>query len=430
MWKKCGTRIWDAGHKTVTLFQGASKIPLHTTLRMAGDGIQTHHVRVPRVKWVPVSARNIIQVYLNMVDWRHIQTGGLQGDTKDWSTSPNFIQWQEHQSTKAIPSPEARELIRRLMYEPPSPILLEGLEQVKGLLKEGTPVSWIQKTLEEELWEEEQFQQGHTPPPPGLQMVWDQLSPLLQGQQRPVEGRTIRDWRLSLTQAKRCDNCQCTLLATCLGCGLSRCGVRTCNAFCEPCGTCQTAPIKVDLKPPPRCTKGKRKIIAQPMSLNLHAVGLHFVESITGIEEIPAVDPALSEEEEQPLTDIRFRASVRGWTNEAHWSRAQTLLDKTDTRMVTMLQRDKECRLCIKRRGKDLDEETRAIHSKECKDCAEILQEPTRKGGKRAAGKGKQPTTKRTQSQVVKQREQHTSSQQVHYKFSDDEKTSLSPQRN
>jgi hypothetical protein len=192
------------------------------------------------------------------------------------------------------------------------------------------------------------------------------------------------------------------------------------------------------------------------MSLNLHAVGLHFVESITGIGEIPAVDPALSEEEEQPLTDIRFRASVRGWTNEAHWARAQTLLDKTDTRMATMLQRDKdiiliprdwwqdkagslepedpgwwytvnepvkfrECRVCIKRRGDDLDEETWAIHSKECKGCAEILQEPTKKGGKRTAGKGKQPTTKRTQSQVVKQREQRTRSQQVRYKFSDDE---------
>jgi hypothetical protein len=78
------------------------------------------------------------------------------------------------------------------------------------------------------------------------------------------------------------------------------------------------------------------------MSLNLHVVGLHFVESITGIEEIPVVDPALSEEEEQQLTDIRFRASVRGWTNEVHWSRAQTLLDKTDTRMSTMLQRDKD----------------------------------------------------------------------------------------
>jgi hypothetical protein len=159
------------------------------------------------------------------------------------------------------------------------------------------------------------------------------------------------------------------------------------------------------------------------MSLSLHAVGLHFVESITGIEEIPAVDPALSEEEEQPLTDIRFRASVRGWTNEAHWSRAQTLLDKTDTRMATMPQRDKdiiliprdwwqdkagslepedpgwwytvnepvkfrECRLCIKRRGDDLDEETWVIHSKECKGWAEILQEPTKKDGKRTAGKG------------------------------------------
>jgi hypothetical protein len=45
---------------------------------------------------------------------------------------------------------------------------LEGLEKVKGLLKEGT-------TLEEELWEEEQFQQGHTPLPPELQMVWDQI---------------------------------------------------------------------------------------------------------------------------------------------------------------------------------------------------------------------------------------------------------------
>jgi hypothetical protein len=43
----------------------------------------------------------------------------------------------------------------------------------------------------------------------------------------------------------------------------------------------------------------------------------------------------------------------------------------------------RECRLCINRRGNDLDEEMRAIHNKECKGCAEILQEPTKKGGKR-----------------------------------------------
>ena len=79
------------------------------------------------------------------------------------------------------------------------------------------------------------------------------------------------------------------------------------------------------------------------------------------------------------------------------------------------------CRLCMERRGDDLDEETRAMHCKVCKGCAEILQEPTKKDSKRAAGKGKQPTTKRTQSQVVNQRELRTRSQQVRYTFPDDE---------
>ena len=92
LWKQYGERIWDAGHKTVVLFRGASKTPLHPTLRMAGDGIQTHHARVPKVKRVPASARDIIQDYLNMVDWRHIQTECPQGGTEDWHTSPGFIQ--------------------------------------------------------------------------------------------------------------------------------------------------------------------------------------------------------------------------------------------------------------------------------------------------------------------------------------------------
>ena len=192
------------------------------------------------------------------------------------------------------------------------------------------------------------------------------------------------------------------------------------------------------------------------MSLNLHALGLRFVESITGIEETPAMDPASPGEEEPSLTDIRFRVSVRGWTNETHRLRAQTLLDKTDARLAATLQRDKdiiliprdwwqdkaeslepedlrwwytvhepvnfrECRLWQRRRGDDLDKDTRVIHRKECKGCAELLQEPTRKGGKRTAGKGKQPVTKKTQSQVAQLREEHTRSQQVHYNLSDDE---------
>jgi hypothetical protein len=162
------------------------------------------------------------------------------------------------------------------------------------------------------------------------------------------------------------------------------------------------------------------------------------VKNITGIEEIPAMDPELSEEEEPQLTDIRFRSSVREWNNKTHQSRTQSLLDKEDTRMVALLRNDKDiiliprdwwpdkagrlepedrgwwytvtepvkfrvCKLCVNRRGDDLDEEMRVMHSEECKGCVEILQEPTKKGNKRTSGKGKQPTTKRTQSQVGNQ---------------------------
>jgi ribonuclease HI len=446
LWKQHGERLWDAGHKTVVLFRGASKTPLHPILRMAGDGLQTHHARVPKVKRVPASARGILQEYLNMVDWRHIQTECSQGTTKNWRTSPGFTQWQQQQSTKVTPAPEAGELVRSLIYEPPDQSLTEDLEEIKGLLKEGTPISWLRETLEEELWEEEQFQQGHTPPPPGLQWVWDQLSPLLQGQHQPVSGRTIRDWRLSLKpRGKRC-SCQGLLTATCLGCGSLRCGVLKCEAFCKPCGTCQTAPTKVVLEPRPGCKK-RKNMIMQPVALNLHSVGRHFVENITGIEEILVVDPELSEEEEQPLTDIRFRASVRGWNNKTHQSRAQTLLGKSDKQLVTTLRNDRDilliprnwwpdkigslepedkgwwytvtepvkfrvCEVCTDRRGNDLDEVTRAMHSRVCRGCAKMLQEPTKKGKKRIEGKGIQP---------VAQRVLRTRNQQARYNFSDDE---------
>ena len=69
---------------------------------------------------------------------------------------------------------------------------MEGLEEVKGLLKQETPTSWLRGILAEELWEEEQFQQGNVPIPPSLQTVWDQLSIFL-GQHTRVTGGTIRD---------------------------------------------------------------------------------------------------------------------------------------------------------------------------------------------------------------------------------------------
>ena len=112
--------------------------------------IQTQHAQVPNVKRVPVTVRNTIQAYLNLVDWRHIQEGDPQGHAKDWSTSLEFIQWQEQQEAKAIPSQEVGELIRDLIYEPSNPILLEELEEIKGLLKEGTPISWLQRRNSDE----------------------------------------------------------------------------------------------------------------------------------------------------------------------------------------------------------------------------------------------------------------------------------------
>ena len=233
---------------------------------MAGDGAQTHYARVPQVKGVPASARGVIQEYLDMVDWRHIHTGGPQGGTEDWFTSPGFTRWQERLTTKVIPEPEVGELVKSLIYETHDQSLTEGLEEIEGLLKEGTPISWLRETLEEELWEEEQFQQGHTPPPPGLQRVWDRLNPLLQGQHQSASGRTIRDWRLSLApRGQRC-SCQGLLSATCLGCGSSRCGFLQCEAFCKPCGTCQTAPAKVVPAPLPECKRRKNRT-TQPSCL-------------------------------------------------------------------------------------------------------------------------------------------------------------------
>jgi hypothetical protein len=98
-------------------------------------------------------------------------------------------------------------------------------------------------------------------------------------------------------------------------------------------------------------------------SLNLHAVGLHFVENITGIEEIPVVDPELSEEEEQPtlLTDRDILLIPRNW-----WSDKTGSLEPEDQGWwytVTDPVKFRVCEVCTDRRGNDLDEETRASTS-------------------------------------------------------------------
>jgi hypothetical protein len=69
--------------------------------------------------------------------------------------------------------------------------------------------------------------------------------------------------------------------------------------------------------------------------------------------------------------------------------------------------------VCTDRRGKDLDEETRAMHSRECRGCAKMSQGPTTKSKKRIEGKGIQ--------QAETQRVLRARNPQARYNFSDDE---------
>jgi hypothetical protein len=149
------------------------------------------------------------------------------------------------------------------------------------------------------------------------------------------------------------------------------------------------------------------------------------VENIIGIEEIPVVDPEPSEEEEQPLTDIRFRTSVRGWNNKTHQSRAHTLLSKTDKQMVTTLRNDRNiiliprnwwpdktgslepedrgwwytltepvkfrvCEVCTDRRGDDLDEETKSVTHQESTGPVPGINRPSRTRNQQAGTRNQQ----------------------------------------
>ena len=187
--------------------------------------------------------------------------------------------------------------------------------------------------------------------------------------------------------------------------------MRTCTASHETCSTCHTTPTRMEPIPYLQPTKGKRELVEK--TLNLNSVGRHFVESITAIEETQVEAPAgqaTSTREERPSTDLRFRASIRGWSNGAHLVRAESLLVMKDTPMTAALQNNRdillipkdwwpnktesldpedpgwwytitkaikflECRICERRRGDDLDKETKAYLNRSCRGCKESFQE-------------------------------------------------------
>ena len=182
---------------------------------------QTYTAKVSHTPHLPEAARKLLESYLRLADWNHLlRVGEDSVKTFNWATSPEIIEWRANQPTTIAPSEQTRQLITDLLHEPSDTVLLEELESIKNILDPKTPIGWLKETLSQELWEEESFQGGDVPLPPGLQAIWDRLSRHL-GFSHQIPAVTIRTWRLSLmsgnTECSGC--CRAWLRASCPDCG-------------------------------------------------------------------------------------------------------------------------------------------------------------------------------------------------------------------
>jgi hypothetical protein len=202
---------------------------------------------------------------------------------------------------------------------------------------------------------------GDVPLPPSLSTVWQQLNCFL-GHSKPARGSTIREWRLSLTSGiSRCSNCHAPNTARCTTCFHPRCGYRKCNKFSAPCKTCHNTPIVEPPDPSPERTGEKMKACMTSTSLNLHTLGMHFT--------------TIQKEKHIKLVPRKW------WPEKTH-----TLAPQEPGWWYTISEevRFQECGICLKRIASDLDEETRAAQSKECKGCkalSEANSSPRKKRG-------------------------------------------------
>ena len=133
-----------------------------------------------------------MESYLRLADWNQLlRRGEESAKTFNWTTSPEIVECRARQPTTTVPSEQTRQLITDLLHEPSETALLDELESIKKILNPKTPISWLKETLNQELWEEEIFQGGDVPLPPGLQSTWDWLSRHL-GYSRQIPAATIR----------------------------------------------------------------------------------------------------------------------------------------------------------------------------------------------------------------------------------------------
>jgi hypothetical protein len=194
---------------------------------------QTYTAKVPHTPHLPEVARKRLESYLRLADWNQLLRME-EGSAKsfNWATSPEIVEWRAGQSTATAPSEQTRQMITDLLQEPSETALLDELDSIKKTLNPKTPIGWLKETLSQELWEEEIFQGGDVPLPPGLQTIWDRLSHHL-GHSRQISATTLRTWRLSLIigNTECSGSCRAWLRASCLECGSPRCSFSFCSDF-------------------------------------------------------------------------------------------------------------------------------------------------------------------------------------------------------
>ena len=331
--KKYGETLWTSDHKVVDLYHSLSETEVLRLMLLGENCRQTCTVKVPHTPHLPEVVRKLLESYLRLADWNQLlRRGEESAKIFNWTTSPEIIECRDRHPTTTTPSEQTCQQITDLIHEPSETALLDELESIKKILNPKTPISWLKETLSQELWEEEIFQGGDVPLPPGLQTIWDRLSRHL-GFSRQIPAVTIRTWRLSLmsgnTECSGC--CGAWLRASCLECGSPRCSFSFCSDFLKPCTTCQAIP--------PSCSQEQEshRGPAQP-SINMHQVGELFIEAITEVAYDPVVAEALdqgrTEDSIHLAQDMRFKAVIRGWSHQEQQTRATALLRLNDISMT------------------------------------------------------------------------------------------------
>ena len=187
-------------------------------------------------------------------------------------------------------------------------------------------------------------------------------------------------------------------------------------------------------------------------SINMHSLGRHFIERVNAVDYASVeTDPS----SKQP-PGAKFNATVRGWGNNNHQHRASSLLamqeekrmakilgeqhillipkewwpNKTHTLepqepgwwyVVSEVTQFRECGICPKRIGKDLDKATLKAHGKECLGCQKILGMAKKSRKKRVPTDNKESGTDPTESprseqSITSLRPTRSSSRKVAYK--------------